>query len=53
MDITPQDYRAGRDTQLERSIEEILKLLEARPPMQPPDVTSRPSRALPQLPPRS
>lgn len=53
VDITPQDYRAGRDTQLERSIEEILKLLEARPPMQPPDVTSRPSRALPQLPPRS
>ena len=53
VDITPQDYRAGRDTQLERSIEEILKLLEAKPPMQPPDMSSRPSRALPKLPPRT
>ncbi|RLT34813.1 MAG: hypothetical protein DWI57_16130, partial [Chloroflexi bacterium] len=52
VDITPQDYRAGRDTQLERAIEEILKLLETKPPMQPPDVSSRPSRALPKLPPR-
>ena len=52
VDITPQDYRAGRDTQLERSIEEILKLLAAKPPMQPPDMSSRPSRALPKLPPR-
>jgi tricorn protease len=52
VDITPQDYRAGRDTQLERSIEEILKLLEAKPPMQPPDASNRPSRALPKLPPR-
>ncbi|MFZ1752525.1 MAG: S41 family peptidase [Caldilineaceae bacterium] len=53
VDITPQDYRDGRDTQLERSIEEILKLLEANPPMQPPDASSRPSRALPKLPPRA
>lgn len=52
VDITPQDYRAGRDTQLERAIEEILKLLEAKPPLQPPDANSRPSRALPKLPPR-
>lgn len=52
VDITPQDYRAGRDTQLERAIEEILKMLEAKPPMQPPDASSRPSRALPKLPPR-
>ncbi len=52
VDITPQDYQAGRDTQLERSIEEIMKLLEAKPPMQPPDASSRPSRALPKLPPR-
>lgn len=52
VDITPQDYREGRDTQLERAIEEILRLLAAKPPMQPPDVSSRPSRALPKLPPR-
>ena len=52
VDITPQDYRAGRDTQLERSIAEILKLLETNPPMQPPNMNSRPSRALPKLPPR-
>jgi len=53
VDITPQDYRAGRDTQLERSIEEIMRLLEANPPMPLPDVSGRPSRALPKLPPRA
>ena len=52
VDITPQDYRAGQDTQLERAIEEILKLLQANPPLQPPDMSNRPSRALPKLPPR-
>jgi len=35
VDITPQDYAAGKDTQLERAIEEILRLLEERPPKRP------------------
>lgn len=49
IEITPQDYAAGKDTQLARGIEEILKLLEQNPPRQP-DFGSRPSRALPDLP---
>jgi tricorn protease len=51
VDITPQDYRAGRDPQLERAISEILRLL-AEHPIVKPDVATRPSRALPKLPPR-
>ena len=51
VDITPQDYRSGRDPQLERAISEILRLL-AEHPIVKPDVTTRPSRALPKLPPR-
>lgn len=51
VDITPQDYRVGRDSQLERAIEEILRLL-AEHPITKPDVATRPSRALPKLPPR-
>jgi len=35
VDIAPQDYAAGRDTQLERTIEEILRLLEEQPPKRP------------------
>ena len=52
VDNTPQDYRAGRDAQLETAIETVLAQLAANPPMQPPDPKSRPSRALPKLPPR-
>ncbi len=52
VDITPQDHQAGRDTQLERAIQEILRLLEEKPPLRPPDLRTRPSRALPKLPPR-
>jgi hypothetical protein len=43
---------AGQDPQLERGIEEILRLLEATPIVKP-DLKSRPSRALPPLPPRT
>jgi len=32
VDITPADYKAGRDPQLERAVEEALRLLEADPP---------------------
>ena len=35
VDITPQDHAAGKDTQLERTIEEILRLLEEQPPKRP------------------
>lgn len=51
VDITPQDYRAGRDPQLERALQEILRLL-AEKPVGRPDLSQRPSRALPKLPPR-
>ena len=51
VDILPQDYAAGRDPQLERAAAEALRLLEARPVLRP-DFATRPSRAMPKLPPR-
>jgi tricorn protease len=51
VDITPQDHARGVDTQLERAIAEIVALLEANPPSLP-NLSERPSRALPKLPPR-
>ncbi len=51
VDITPQDYATGRDPQLDRSIEEAMKLLAEHPVVKP-DIRTRPSRALPSLPPR-
>jgi tricorn protease len=45
----PQDYAAGRDAQLERSIEEAMKLMEANPP-QLPAFDKRPNLKLPKLP---
>ena len=51
VEITPQDYAAGRDPQLERGIQEMLKLLEAKP-VEMPEFNDRPSRALPRLPER-
>jgi tricorn protease len=52
VEITPQDYREGRDPQLERAIVEALHLLEATP-RKLPELAARPSRALPKLPPRA
>lgn len=49
VDITPQDYVAGNDPQLERAIAEALRLLTAQPIVRP-DRSTRPSRALPRLP---
>jgi tricorn protease len=51
VDITPQDYRNGDDPQLARAIQEAMQLIahEAR---KMPELTSKPSRALPKLPPR-
>jgi tricorn protease len=51
VDIAPQDYAAGADPQLQRGIDEILRLLEAHPP-QLPEFNNRPSRARPRLPDR-
>ncbi|TCK26626.1 S41 family peptidase [Pseudonocardia endophytica] len=48
--ITPQDWVAGRDPQLERAVDLALERLEAEPAARPPDVATRPSRARPPLP---
>jgi tricorn protease len=51
VDITPQDYRNGIDPQLDRAIREALQLMAQRSPKMP-ELTTKPSRALPKLPPR-
>ena len=48
VDNKPQDYAVGRDVQLERSIEEIMKLMEKNP-AQLPRFDHRPSLKLPTL----
>lgn len=50
--VTPQDWAAGRDPQLERAVDIALEALSATPPVRPPDVATRPSRRRPDLPPR-
>jgi tricorn protease len=35
VDIAPHEFRQGKDTQLDRGIAELLKLLETRPPFRP------------------
>jgi tricorn protease len=50
VDNTPQDYNRGVDAQLERSIEEVMKMLEENPPKIP-DFSLKPDRELPELPP--
>ncbi len=52
VEMAPQDQAAGRDPQLERAVTEALRLLAERPQVRP-DVSKRPSRALPKLPRRS
>jgi tricorn protease len=49
VDITPQDHVAGRDTQLERGLDEILRRLAEQPPERP-DFSQRPRLTLPELP---
>jgi tricorn protease len=51
--ISPDDWAAGRDVQLERAVEMALAALDERPPASPPDRSARPSRARPPLPPRA
>ena len=48
VEITPQDYGAGRDPQLDRAIEEVQKILASHTPKKP-SLADRPSRKLPRL----
>ncbi len=50
--ISPADWAAGRDPQLETATRLAMAELEARPAAQPPDYSARPSRVRPPLPPR-
>jgi tricorn protease len=49
IDNKPQDYAKGVDAQLERSIKEIMKLMEKNPPLLP-KFDKRPNLKLPKLP---
>ncbi|MBW0136579.1 S41 family peptidase [Pseudonocardia abyssalis] len=51
--VTPQDWAAGRDPQLDRAVDLALEALDRTPPVQPPDIATRPSRRRPDLPPRT
>jgi tricorn protease len=51
--ISPDDWAAGRDPQLETAVRLAAEALAARPPLAPPDMNgARPSKARPALPPR-
>jgi len=50
--ISPDDWAASRDTQLETAVSMALSALAERPPASPPDRSGRPSRVRPPLPPR-
>jgi tricorn protease len=50
--ISPDDWAAGRDTQLEAAVSLALEALQTSPPASPPDRSDRPDRARPPLPPR-
>ncbi|GII01269.1 S41 family peptidase [Planobispora takensis] len=52
VDITPDDWAAGRDPQIEEAVRLALAALEERPAATPPDAATRPSRRRPALPPR-
>ncbi len=47
VDITPQEYAAGRDPQLDKAIDVILREIEQNPPLKP-DFSTRPKRTLPE-----
>jgi tricorn protease len=50
--MSPDDWAAERDTQLETAIRLALEALQQRPAIRPPDVRTRPSKRRPPLPPR-
>jgi len=49
VDIKPQDYREGRDPQMERAVDEVLKLIRNKKPAVP-EFEPPPSRVAPRLP---
>ena len=49
--ITPDDWAAGRDPQLEVATDRALALLAEHPPATAPDVATGPSKRRPPLPP--
>jgi tricorn protease len=51
--MSPDDWAAGRDTQLETAVRLALEALEQRPAVRPPDPRTRPSKRRPALPPRA
>ena len=50
--ITPDDWAAGHDPQLETAVHFALEALEKQPPSMPPDRSTAPSKARPPLSPR-
>jgi tricorn protease len=51
--ITPDDWIAGRDPQLETAVRMALEALEKQSPSVPPDPSTGPSKTRPPLPPRA
>ena len=51
--ISPDDWAAGRDPQLETAVHMAIEALEKQPPVTPPDLPRGPSKARPPLPPRA
>lgn len=47
VEITPQDYMAGKDPQLDRAIAEVLREIEENPPQEPDLSQGLPKRPLP------
>jgi tricorn protease len=50
--ISPDDWTAGRDPQLETAVRLALEALEKQPPAAPPDRSTGPVKSRPPLPPR-
>jgi tricorn protease len=51
--MSPDDWAAERDTQLETAVRLALEALQQRPAVRPPDARTRPSKRRPPLPPRA
>jgi len=51
--MSPDDWAAERDTQLETAVRLALEALRERPAVRPPDPSTRPSKRRPPLPPRA
>jgi tricorn protease len=51
--ISPDDWAAGRDPQLETAVRLAIEALEKQPPATPPDSSTGPRKARPPLPPRT